>query len=89
MNKRLNNHRKLIDISEAVFETLSMDANRKKVSLKKYIENLLHDRAKALDEATGSPEISPAVFRLVGSALPLKGNVEDIADDRLKYILSK
>ena len=81
--------RKLVDIKAPVFEVLSSKAKGKNVSLKRYIENLLHDRSKALDEATGSPEISPAVFRLVGSALPLKGNVEDIADDRLKYILSK
>ena len=86
---RLNNHRKLIDVPDPVFETLSMDAYRKRVSLKKYIENLLHEKAMALNAAADSLEVSPSVFRLVGSALPAKGKVEDIADDRLKYLLSK
>ncbi len=89
MDPRFSSHRKLIDLSGAVFETLSMDADRKKVSLKRYIENLLHERAKALDDAANSLEISPSVLRLVGSALPAKGKAEDIEDDRLKYILSK
>ncbi len=89
MEARPNNHRKLIDLSEAVFETRSMDAEQKKVSLKRYIENLLQERAKALDDAVNSLDISPSVLRLVGSALPAKGKVEDIEDDRLKYLLSK
>ena len=89
MEARTNNHRKLIDLSGAVFETLSMDADRKKVSLKRYIENLLHERAQALNDAINSLDISPSVLRLVGSALPAKGKVEDIEDDRLKYLLSK
>lgn len=86
---RLNTHRKLIDIPDPVFETLSMDADRNKMPLKKYIEDLLHERAKALDSTTVSLDISPSVFRLVGSARPSKGKVEDIDDDRLKYLLSK
>ena len=48
-----------------------------------------NDRAKALDDAVNSLDISPSVLRLVGSALPAKGKVEDIEDDRLKYLLSK
>lgn len=89
MGAAVQNHRKLIDISEAVFETLSMEAGRQRVSLKKYIESLLRERARTLDEAASMLDISPAVFRLVGSALPAKGKVEDIEDDRLRYLLSK
>ena len=89
MEASVQNHRKLIDLSGAVFETLSMEAGRQRVSLKKYIENLLRERANALDEAAGTLDISPAVLRLVGSALPAKGKVEDIEDDRLRYLLSK
>ena len=32
---------------------------------------------------------SPEILRLVGSALPKDGKVEDIEDDRLEYLLSK
>ena len=49
----------------------------------------LNDREKAMNDAANSLDISPSVLRLVGSALPAKGKIEDIADDRLKYILSK
>ena len=48
-----------------------------------------NDRAKALDDAVSSLDISPSVLRLLGTALPAKGKVEEIEDDRLKYILSK
>ena len=89
MEPGLNNHRKLIDLTATVFETLSIDAGRQNVSLKRYIENLLTERARMLDETAESLDISPTVFRLVGSALPSKGKVEDIADDRLRYLLSK
>ena len=89
METLVQSHRKLIDLSGSVFETLSMEAGRQRVSLKKYIENLLGERARALDETARSLDISPAVLRLVGSARPSKGKVEDIDDDRLKYLLSK
>ena len=89
METLAQNHRKLIDLSAPVFETLSMDAGRQNVSLKRYIENLLNERAKLLNDTASSLKISPSVFRLVGSALPSKGKVEDIADDRLRYLLSK
>lgn len=49
----------------------------------------LNDREKAMNDAANSLDISTSVLRLVGSALPAKGKIEDIADDRLKYILSK
>lgn len=80
-------HRKLIDINSSVFLTLSLDADRKKISLKKYIEDMLEERAREIDaEGKG---FSPAILRLIGSALPASGSVEDIDDDRLQYLLSK
>ena len=80
-------HRKLIDIDKDVFDILSCDAVRENISLKKYIENLLSSKAMELSRKTAG--YSPAILRLMGSALPKSGQVEDIEDDRLKYILSK
>ncbi len=77
-------HRKLIDIKPAVFEGLSREAARQGVSLKRYIEDLL-------EQACPKPsvEVSPKILRLIGSAKPSKGQIEDIDDDRLQYLLSK
>ena len=77
-------HRKLIDIKPAVFEGLSREAARQGISLKRYIESLL-------EQACPKPsvEVSPKILRLIGSAKPSKGQVEDIDDDRLQYLLSK
>lgn len=83
------NHRKLIDLSAQVFDILSMDAERQSVSLKRYIEILLDERARSLASKAQSLDISPDILRLVGSALPAAGKVEDIDDDRLEYLLSK
>lgn len=35
------------------------------------------------------PESRKGIFRLIGSALPKDGDVNDIDDERLKYLLSK
>lgn len=77
-------HRKLIDIKPAVFDGLSKEAARQGVSLKRYIEDLL-------EQACPRPslEVSPKILRLIGSAKPSKGQVEEIDDDRLQYLLSK
>jgi len=77
-------HRKLIDIKPAVFDGLSKEAARQGVSLKRYIEDLL-------EQACPKPkvEVNPRILRLIGSARPQKGKVEDIDDDRLQYLLSK
>ena len=79
--------RKLIDLRIPVFESLSQAAVRERVSLKRYIENLLEEEARrnTTDQAT----YSSSVAKLIGSALPKKGKVSDIKDDRLQYILSK
>ena len=79
--------RKLIDLRIPVFESLSQAAVRERVSLKRYIENLLEEEARrnTTDQAT----YSSSVAKLIGSALPKKGKVSDIRDDRLQYILSK
>ena len=80
-------HRKLIDISPDSFRVLSSAASKQNISLKKYIENMLDSKAREM-EAT-SLNVSPAVLRLIGSALPVEGRIEDIDDDRLQYLLSK
>ena len=82
------NKRKLIDIKLPVFESLSKAAQRERVSLKHYIETLLEDEARRLREPVRS-SYTKSVAQLIGSALPKKGQVSDIQDDRLQYLLSK
>ena len=79
--------RKLIDLRMPVFESLSKAAVRERVSLKRYIENLLEEEARR--NTTDQAAYSSSVAKLIGSALPKKGKVSDIKDDRLQYILSK
>lgn len=79
--------RKLIDIQSATFTTLSEEASRQRISLKKYIENLLEQTASSLKQQQAT--VAPQILRLVGSALPKDRNISDIDDDRLRYILSK
>ena len=80
--------RKLIDIKPTVFESLSVKARRKGVSLKRYIEDLLE--SDALQEKPVVPEgvTHPEIVSLIGIARP-NVNLEEINDDRLQYILSK
>jgi len=77
-------HRKLIDIKPAVFESLSLEAARNGVSLKRYIE-------ETLEKACRRPEIKreSGIGRLIGSALPKNVDIYTIDDDRLQYLLSK
>lgn len=77
-------HRKLIDIKPAVFDSLSLEAARQGVSLKHFIENLL-ESACPRQEVSRESGIGP----LIGSALPKKGDIYSIEDDRLQYLLSK
>lgn len=84
-----SNHRKLIDLSGPVFTILSMDAGRQRIPLKRYIENLLEERAAELSSKVAALDISPSIMRFVGSALPKDGRLDEIADDRLEYLLSK
>ncbi|MBP5397498.1 MAG: hypothetical protein J6Y32_02535 [Bacteroidales bacterium] len=76
--------RKLIDLNPLVFDQLSFEARRQNVSLKRLIENILEEAARP---AKG--EFGPAIMRMVGSAKPTSGVLEDIDDDRLRYLLSK
>lgn len=80
-------HRKLIDINQDSFKVLSNDAYRQNVSLKKYIEDMLDARAREVEAK--NLNVSPSILRLIGSALPVNGRIEDIDDDRLQYLLSK
>ena len=80
--------RKLIDIKPAVFQSLSVKAKRKGVSLKRYIEDLLE--SDSLQDRPAVPEgvTDPGIISLIGVAKPVV-NSEDVNDDRLQYILSK
>jgi len=78
--------RKLIDIKAPVFYALSAEASKKKVSLKRLIEDMLE---KAAIENIDVPFASASVARLAGSAKPGKIDPKMIDDDRLQYILSK
>lgn len=79
--------RKLIDIKAPVFYTLSAEASRRKISLKRLIEEMLEKEAASKNRKT--PFLSPSVRRLVGSAKPETIDLEAIKDDRLQYLLSK
>lgn len=80
--------RKLIDIKSSVFETLSVKAKGKNMSLKRYIEQLLEEDAKekALPSVKGVTDAR--ILRLIGAGKPA-GGPADILDERLQYILSK
>jgi hypothetical protein len=77
-------HRKLIDIKPAVFESLSLEAARKGMSLKRYIEEML-------EKACPRPEVNrkSGIGPLIGSAIPKNIDIYSIEDDRLQYLLSK
>ena len=84
MNTAATMHRKLIDIRSDVFISLSLEAEKRGISLKKYIENLLEEACPRREK-----KISTGIDRLIGSARPDKGRLSDIKDDRLQYLLSK
>lgn len=77
-------HRKLIDIKPSVFDSLSLEAAREGVSLKRYIEDILEKACPKSHVCYGE-----GISRLIGSALPKQGNLSSIDDDRLQYLLSK
>lgn len=77
-------HRKLIDLKPAVFDSLTLEAKRTGVSLKKYIEDLLESACPQSNEA-----VSGRIGRLIGSAKPKGVDIHAIGDDRLQYLLSK
>lgn len=82
--------RKLIDIPGPVFDVLSMESQRRQVPLKRLIESVLSETAVQLETAylQESPG-SSLLGKLIGSAKPKAGRLEDIQDDRLQYLLSK
>jgi hypothetical protein len=77
-------HRKLIDIKPAVFESLSLEAERRGISLKRHIENILEE-ACPRKKVGGTSGISC----LIGSALPSGADIDSLSDDRIQYLLSK
>ena len=79
--------RKLLDIKQSVFDALSYEASKKRISLKRYIEEILEEASIA--QRGNRQGHSQAVTKLMGSALPKQGDIAAIDDDRLKYILSK
>ena len=84
MNTTTAAHRKLIDLKPAVFKSLSLEAARQGVSLKRFIEKLLESACPNTfeSEVTG-------ITRLIGSAIPKDNDLSSIDDERLKYLLSK
>ena len=79
--------RKLIDIKTPVFQALSRKAQRRGVSLKRYIEDLLE--ADSLEDRSALDGVhDQKILSLIGMAKPTI-DPESIEDDRLKYILSK
>lgn len=83
MNSTSASHRKLIDIKPHVFKSLSHEAAREGVSLKRYIEDLLEKACPRHELPKGG------ITRLIGSALPKHTDISSIDDERLKYLLSK
>ena len=81
-------HRKLIDIDQSAFATLSVEAKGRNMSLKKYIEMLLEEESARIRKKK-SIKASPRILALVGSAKPIGKDVSSIDDDRLQYLLSK
>ena len=90
METVLDNKRKLIDISQPVFETLSEEARRRQLSLKRLIETLLKDAASEIEREHPRPlAVNDTIRRLIGSAKPQGKDLSGIEDERLRYILSK
>lgn len=90
METVLDNKRKLIDISQSVFETLSEEARRQQISLKRLIESMLKSAAAEIEREHPRPlTVNDKIRRLIGSARPQVKDLSEIQDDRLQYILSK
>ena len=80
--------RKLIDIKAPVFNSLSLKAKRKGVSLKRYIEDLLEEDAYEKHRAAPAGVTDEKILSLIGLAKPSL-RPSDLEDDRLQYILNK
>ena len=90
METILDNKRKLIDISQPVFETLSEEARRQQLSLKRLIESMLESAAAEIEREHPRPlAVNDKILRLIGSAKPHGRDLSEIQDERLRYILSK
>ena len=90
METVLDNKRKLIDISQPVFETLSEEARRRQLSLKRLIESMLENAAAEIEREHPRPlAVNDKIRRLIGSAKPQGKDLSEIQDERLQYILSK
>lgn len=80
--------RKLIDIKAPVFNSLSLKAKRKGVSLKRYIEDLLEEDAYKEHRDAPAGVTDGMILSLIGLAKPVI-RPSDLEDDRLQYILNK
>jgi len=80
--------RKLIDIKAPVFNSLSLKAKRKGVSLKRYIEDLLEEDAYKEHRDAPAGVTDEKILSLIGLAKPSL-RPSDLEDDRLQYILNK
>ena len=80
--------RKLIDIKNPTFRVLSIKAQKKGVSLKRYIEDLLEEDASPKERQTPEGVTAERILSLIGIAKP-SILPEDVDDEKLNYILSK
>ena len=81
--------RKLIDLSMPVVKAIGIKARANSMSFKRYVEYLIEKDAKEGGDYALIPDevTDPKLIGLVGIASG-KG-IDDGADDRLEYILSK
>ena len=80
--------RKLIDIKPDVFDTLTVLARGKSMSLKKYIEMLLEEESARRAPSIPASVTDARVIGLLGMAKHAAGAL-DPDDERAQYILSK
>ena len=80
--------RKLIDIKAPVLRVLSGKAQKRGVSLKRYIEDLLEADSREGEAHAPEGVSDPKILSLIGVAKPVSPS-EVVDDDRLTYILSK
>lgn len=80
--------RKLIDIKPSVFDSLTIQARGRGVSLKRYIEELLEEESQKRESGIPSSVKDPRIIGLLGIGKRAVAAL-DPNDDRAQYILSK
>ena len=80
--------RKLIDIKPDVFDSLTIMARERGVSLKKYIEDLLEEESHKRESGIPPSVKDARIIGLLGIGKRAVAAL-DASDDRAQYILSK